>query len=117
MLATSWPWPRVCDRLGDGGGSVSESATVCLAIMASREGRTEEDDPRCCLTPLDLALTELLTDAASDLSANVDEPFPARAAEDDRGLSDFPLPGILERSWLRSEREDSLVSERLKEGY
>jgi len=117
MLATSWPWPRVFDRLGDGGGSVSGSATALLAVMASMEGRTEEDDPRCCLTPFDLVLTELLTDATSDLSADVDAPFPARAAEDDRGLSDFPLPGILERSWLRSEREDSLVSERPKEGY
>lgn len=95
---------------------VSASATACLAGAVSREGRTEEDDPRCCLTPFDLALAELLTDAASDLSADPDAaspPFPTRAAADDRGLSDF----ILERSWLRSEREDSLVSERLKEGY
>lgn len=36
---------------------------------------------------------------------------------EDRGLSDFDAPGIFERMEPRNEREDSFVSDLLKDGY
>ena len=36
--------------------------------------------------------------------------------KEDRGLSDFDAPGIFERMEPRNEREDSFVSDLLKEG-
>ena len=55
-----------------------------------------------------------LTEATSDLSAEA-SPFPLEMMVEFRGLSVFPVPGILDRR-DRKEREDSLVSDLLKEG-
>ncbi len=54
-----------------------------------------------------------LIELASDLSVG-GSPFESMV--EDRGLSFFELPGILDRS-ERNDRVESLVSERLKEGY
>lgn len=60
--------------------------------------------------PRDFALRPDFTEAASDFSSPFD-----RMVEF-RGLSVFPEPGILDRRVL-NERDDSLVSDLLKEGY
>lgn len=69
-------------------------------------------------TRLDLDTADLLlrpdrTDATSDLSTSVS---PLERIVEFRGLSVFPLPGILDRSAL-NERDDSFVSDFPKEGY
>jgi hypothetical protein len=65
----------------------------------------EATEPR--RDPLDLV------EAASDLSAL---PLVSlRPATEFRGLSDLPVPGILFRNELRSERVESLVSDLSKE--
>jgi hypothetical protein len=61
----------------------------------------------------DLALLPDFTEAASDFSAGA-SPFDSMV--EFRGLSVFPLPGILDRR-ERKERDESLVSDRLKDGY
>ena len=64
---------------------------------------------------VDLLLPVDLVEAASDLStppllvSKLDNEF--------LGLSDLPLPGILERKEPRKDRVDSLVSDLLKDGY
>jgi hypothetical protein len=63
---------------------------------------------------LDRPLFPDLTDAASTGFSVGDSPL-ARL-EEPRGLSVLLLPGILERS-ERRDRDDSLVSDLLKEGY
>lgn len=70
-------------------------------------GRADDVEPRCVRAPLDL------TEAASDLSSTA---LVSRPAEDDLGLS-LELFGIFDRIADRIDLEDSLVSERLKEGY
>ena len=70
-------------------------------------------DSRRLRLVLDLPLPDL-TDATSDLSADA-SPFPLDMMVEFRGLSVFPVPGILDRS-DRKDREDSLVSDLLKEG-
>lgn len=65
--------------------------------------------------PLDLALVADLVDAASERSLPT---LVSMLDIDARGLSDFSFdePGILDLM-ERNEREDSLVSDLLKEGY
>jgi hypothetical protein len=60
----------------------------------------------------DLPLLPDLTDAASDFSGA----SPLERTAELLGLSVLAEPGILERS-ERKDRDESLVSERLKEGY
>ena len=60
----------------------------------------------------DLPLLEDLTEAASDFSLAAS---PLERMAELLGLSVLLEPGILERS-ERKERDDSLVSERLKDG-
>ena len=80
------------------------------------------DDPdiaRLVLDPPDLALVVDLIEATSDLSPipeAVPSP-PAIADVDALGLSLFPLPGIFDLMAPRKEREDSLVSDLLNDGY
>ncbi len=62
---------------------------------------------------LDRPLRPERTEAASVALSFEESPF-ARL-DDARGLSDLLLPGILERS-ERNDRDDSLVSDLLKEG-
>ncbi len=71
-------------------------------------------DSRRLRLALDLLLFPDFTDAASDLSAEA-SPFPLERMVEFRGLSVFPLPGILDRR-DRNEREDSFVSDLLNEG-
>ena len=63
---------------------------------------------------LDLPLAADLVDAASDLSTP--PLLVSRFCREVLGLSDFPLPGILDRIEPRKERDDSLVSDLLKDG-
>ena len=73
------------------------------------------DDDLPDLEWVDLLLPVDLVEAASDLStppllvSKLDNEF--------RGLSDLPLPGILDRKEPRKDRVDSLVSDLLKDGY
>lgn len=60
----------------------------------------------------DFALFPDLTEAASDFSPEA-SPFDRMA--EFRGLSVFPLPGILDRR-ERKERDESFVSDLLKDG-
>jgi hypothetical protein len=76
-------------------------------------GRTEEVEARCTLVPLDFVLMEDLTDAASDLSRAA--PLSGRPTLDDLGLS--LVFGIFDLMADLMDRDDSLVSDRLKEGY
>jgi hypothetical protein len=71
--------------------------------MSSEGGPFDEVD--ALLLPPDLALVVDLTDAASDLSPLMD-PVPPSPADDDLGLSIFPLPGILERRDPRNDRDE-----------
>jgi hypothetical protein len=71
----------------------------------------ESESARLARVCDDLPLRPDLTDPASDFSSV--SPF-ARIAEP-LGLSVLPEPGILERR-ERNEREDSLVSDLLKDG-
>jgi hypothetical protein len=54
------------------------------------------------------------TEAASAPLSVVESPF--AKLEEARGLSDLLFPGILDRS-ERNDRDDSLVSDLLKDGY
>jgi hypothetical protein len=63
---------------------------------------------------LDRPLFPERTEAASFTLSFEESPF-ARL-EDARGLSALPLPGILDRR-ERNDRDDSLVSDLLKDGY
>lgn len=64
-----------------------------------------------------LVLVEDWMETASDESTGAVSLPEGRSATEPRGLSDETLPGILDLMELRREREDSLVSEREKEGY
>ena len=70
---------------------------------------------RLALDPLDFALVADLVDATSDRSTP--PLLVSRLERDPLGLSNFPVPGILDRIDPRKEREDSLVSDLLKDGY
>lgn len=82
-------------------------------------GIDEPDIARLVLDPPDLALVVDFIDATSDLSPPpVLEPSaPARPDKDALGLSVFPLPGIFDLMAPLKEREDSLVSDLLNDGY
>jgi hypothetical protein len=99
--------------MGDGGGSWSASGEPTVAVSAD-EGELGEGSESERLTLLcgDLPLFPDLTEAASDLSGTSLLDSMAELL----GLSVLPEPGILERS-ERNERDESLVSDRLKEGY
>lgn len=106
--------------MGDGGGWSSlndEEAFICGESMDEEMDVGDEaeslrfsrasggKDDRLALPDL----MELASDRSTDASVLL------RIAED-RGLSFFPLPGILDRSAL-NDRVESFVSDRLKEGY
>lgn len=101
-----------------------------MDVIAAREapglgtsidvGRLDEEEPRCARTPLDWVLIADLMEAASDLSTAVVEVLAVsgRPTVEPRGLSlPFPREGILDLMTDRFEREESLVSERLNDGY
>lgn len=75
----------------------------------------DPDAPRECLP--DLPLVADLTDCESVLSRLVVELSPLRLLVLARGLSADDLPGILVRKAVRNERDDSFVSDLLKDGY
>jgi hypothetical protein len=101
------------DWMGDGGGSWSASGEPTVAVSAD-EGELGDGSESERLTLLwgDLPLRPDLTEAASDLSGT----SPLDKMAELLGLSVLPEPGILERR-ERKERDESLVSDLLKEGY
>jgi hypothetical protein len=102
------------DCTGEGGG--------CSSLTGEKGDSTGDESAGGCLRggkSLRLALLERplrpdFTEAAS-AALSVESPFEGRTVEF-LGLSVFPLPGILERR-ERKDREDSLVSDLLKDGY
>ena len=99
--------------MGDGGGWSSASGELTAAISTD-EGEPGEgaESARLARPGGDLPLLPDLTDAASACSA----PSPFASIAEPLGLSVLPEPGILERR-ERKERDESLVSDLLKEGY
>lgn len=80
------------------------------------------DDPdiaRLALDPVVTALVEDFIDATSDLSPPplLEVSAPLRPDKDALGLSVFALPGIFDLMAPLKEREDSLVSDLLNDGY
>ena len=98
--------------MGDGGGwsSLTGEFAVAVSIEEGELGGGRES-ARLLRVNGDFPLLPDFTEAASDFSCG--SPF-ARMAEL-RGLSVLPEPGILDRS-DRKDRDDSLVSDLLKEG-
>lgn len=77
-------------------------------------GRTDDVEPRCERLPLETALADDFTEAASDLSPLGE----TRVVLDARGLSPLLLePGIRVLRFLNDDFAESLVSEREKDGY
>lgn len=100
--------------VGEGGGCCSSSSARLPRCGASEK----EADPRECLCA-DFPLAEDLTDCESVLSTLVVDASPGRCVLDARGLSEELLPGILGivRNAVLKERDDSLVSDLLNDGY
>lgn len=122
------PWPApapdtgACLGVGDGGG---DAVWATLDSDSSGGGggggggRTDEPERlRRCFEP-DLALEAVGTRLVSDLLAVslVSTLMLGGVAEDSRGLSALPLPGIFDRMEPRRDRDDSLVSVLLSGGY
>src|SRR6201996_5255327 len=104
--------------VGDGGGCISSSSSARIVLRSSGESGpgVDPDDALACFCPA-LPLAADLIDCVSALSSDGDV-TEVRAVDELRGLSaDLPLPGILVRSAVRSDRADSLVSDLLKDGY
>lgn len=114
LLTASCPCPTDADIVGDGGGC-GEPSFKSFDAGELGLGGTGEIWGRFAFDPLDLALVADLVDAASERSLPTEV---SMLVIDARGLSDFSLdePGILDLI-DRKEREDSLVSDLLKEGY
>ena len=109
MLTALWPLPTEADRVGDGGGCGDPGRGLGDTSPSAAEGTGSGVG----FVPPDLALDPDFTDAlVSDLSK---VPLGTSDCENEfLGLSDF-WPGIFDRN-PRKEREDSLVSDLLKEG-
>jgi hypothetical protein len=81
------------------------------------EGKVGAEDTRPPLDALDFALVADFIEVESDLSRPPLPPVPGSMFDKDAlGLSVFPLPGILDRIEPRRERDDSFVSDLLKDG-
>ena len=112
------------DWVGDGGwigdAERSKLGDVIESSVGDIGGCTDDPDiARLVRDPPDLALVVDLIDAASDLSP-LPEAVPSTPAITDvdaLGLSVFPLPGIFDLMAPLREREDSLVSDLLNDGY
>lgn len=97
------------DIVGDGGGEPPREALGVPELGLGAIGLIWGVD----LDPADLALAADFVDAASERS------FPTEVSmldNDARGLSDFDPPGIFDLMVPRNEREDSLVSDLVKDG-
>ncbi len=109
LLMAPCPLPTDADRVGDGGAGAGESALSGVSTAsASRVGPRGD----CAFDPFDLPLVADLIDAASERSAAPESRFEREAL----GLSDL-VPGILDLMTPRKERDDSLVSDLLNDGY
>ena len=103
MLIAPWPCPTDGERVGEG-GAAGESVRAGVGASASSTmggvfaGWTVPDTPLVSA----FASVWLLLSAWE---------------KEDRGLLDLEAPGILERMDPRNEREDSLVSDLLNDGY
>jgi hypothetical protein len=99
------------DWMGDGGGISSDRGESGMVVSAD-EGELGDESESERFARGDFPLLPDLTEAASDFSGV----SPLVSMAELLGLSVFPEPGILERR-ERNERDESLVSVLLKEGY
>lgn len=91
--------------MGESGEKLDRSVDVDLSPGTSE---------RLAREALERPLRPERTEAASALLSFDESPF--AKLEDERGLSVLIFPGILDRS-ERNDRDDSLVSDLLKDGY
>jgi hypothetical protein len=98
--------------MGEGGGNSSARGEVGLAASVDGEVTDEAESRRLMRGAGDLLLLPDFTEAASDFSGGSTLANTAEVL----GLSVLLEPGILERR-ARKERDDSLVSDLLNEGY
>ena len=95
-----WPCPTDGESVGDG-GTAGESVRVGASTSSTTGGVFA-----AWAVYDSLLVSALLSDGL----------IPSTWEKDDRGLLDLEAPGILERMDPRNEREDSLVSDLLKDG-
>lgn len=84
-------------------------------LAESEDGGTSATCGLLPLEPFDLAAAAGFVEDTSDLSAPA--LLESRFDKDALGLSDLGPPGIFDRMDPLNEREDSLVSDLLNEGY
>lgn len=97
---------------GEGGGTGSLSFRISRACRDGEPGASEGFRP-------DMPLADDFTDAASDLSSGDSlscEAVVCNVVAEARGLSSDRWPGILDLRELRSDLDDSFVSDLENEG-